>query len=81
MVAVDCPAGSIASTAIEKHAGLIVMGLFGDRLGWAGFLVGSAAILHSAALTDNALSVGLFATINAFALLAYFCGSLYCRSN
>ena len=45
--------------------------VFSRWLGWAGVLVGSAAILGSAALVENA-STGLFATINGFAWLAYF---------
>jgi hypothetical protein len=45
--------------------------VFSQWLGWAGVLVGSAAILGSATLVENT-PTGLFATINAFAWLAYF---------
>ena len=50
---------------------ILQISVFARWLGWAGVLVGSAAILGSAALVENA-STGLFATINGFAWLAYF---------
>ena len=46
-------------------------GVFGRWLGWAAVSIGLAAIAGSAALIENDPS-GLFATINAFAWLAYF---------
>jgi len=45
--------------------------VFSRWLGWAGALVGLAAIGGSAALVEND-PTGLFATINAFAWIAYF---------
>jgi hypothetical protein len=46
-------------------------GVFSRWLGWSGAVVGSAAILGSAALVENN-PTGLFATINGLAWLAYF---------
>ena len=50
---------------------IIRTGVFWRWLGWAGASIGLAAIAGSAALIENDPS-GLFATINAFAWLAYF---------
>ena len=45
--------------------------VFSRWLGWSGALVGLVAILGSAAIVEND-PTGFFATINAFAWLAYF---------
>ena len=45
--------------------------VFSRWLGWAGALIGSAAILGSAAFVEND-PAGVFAAINGFAWLAYF---------
>jgi hypothetical protein len=54
-------------------AALVILrtAVFSRWLGWAGVLVGSAAILGSAALVENEPG-GLFATTNSLAWLAYF---------
>ena len=50
---------------------IIRTGVFSRWLGWAGALVGLAAIVGCAAIVENN-PAGLFATINAVAWLAYF---------
>lgn len=64
--------GALSGVVMNAAAIVILQtSTFSRWLGWAGVVVGSAAILGSAALVENA-STGLFATINAFAWLAYF---------
>jgi hypothetical protein len=50
---------------------IIRTAVFSRWLGWAGALVGLAAIVGCAAILENN-PAGLFATINAVAWLAYF---------
>jgi hypothetical protein len=61
-------------------AGIVMLGasvvilrtrVFSSWLGWAGVLIGMTAIVGSAALVEND-PAGPFASINAFAWLAYF---------
>lgn len=61
------------SGIVMVAAAIVILrtGVFSRWVGWAGVLVGSAAILGSAALVENT-PTGLFATINGFAWLAYF---------
>jgi hypothetical protein len=56
---------------IGAAVAILQTGVFSHWLGWAGALIGSAAIVGSAALVEND-PAGLFASINAFAWLAYF---------
>jgi hypothetical protein len=56
---------------IGAAVAILQTGIFSLWLGWAGALIGSAAIVGSAALVEND-PTGLFASINAFAWLAYF---------
>jgi hypothetical protein len=61
-------------------SGIVVLGaavvilrtsIFSRWVGWAGAVIGVAAIAGSAAVVEND-PVGLFAAINGFAWLAYF---------
>lgn len=58
-------------TMISAAVVILGTGIFSRWLGWAGALVGLGAVLASAALVEND-PTGPFATINAFAWLAYF---------
>jgi hypothetical protein len=58
-------------TMISAAVVILGTGIFSRWLGWAGALIGLAAVVGSAALVEND-PTGPFATINAFAWLAYF---------
>jgi hypothetical protein len=57
--------------ALGGAAVILRTGVFSQRLGWAGALIGVSAIVGSAAIVENDPR-WLFSTINAFAWLAYF---------
>jgi hypothetical protein len=61
------------SGVVTIGAAVVILrtGVFSRWLGWAGALVGLAALAGCAALVENDSS-GLFASVNGFAWLAYF---------
>lgn len=58
---------------VMMSAAVVILrtGVFPQWLGWAGTVIGVAAIASTATLVENDPR-GLFATINGFAWLAYF---------
>jgi hypothetical protein len=64
--------GALSGVAmIGAAVAILRTGVFGRWLGWAGAILGMAAIVGSGAIVENDPS-GIFTTINGLAWLAYF---------